>query len=69
MSELKKTPPKKQGGTCETCVYFDYDEFYGEDVCRADLDEDESIDFMSGTTNQCPLYRFYDEYKSVQKQN
>ena len=28
---------------CESCVYFDYDEFYGEEVCRADLDEDESV--------------------------
>lgn len=54
---------------CESCVYFDYDEFYGEEVCRADLDEDESVDFMLGSSNQCPFYRYYDEYKSVQKQN
>lgn len=54
---------------CESCVYFDYDEYYGEEVCRADLDEDESIDFMLDRSNQCPFYRYYDEYKSVQKQN
>ncbi len=66
--ETKKTP-KGPESRCETCVYFDYDEFYGEEVCRADLDEDESVDFMVGRTNRCPLYRYYDEYKSVQKQN
>ena len=64
-----KTPKKKQQSSCDTCVFFDYDEFYGEEVCRADLDEDESVDFMVGRAGQCPFYRFDDEYKSVQKQN
>jgi len=64
----KKNEKRKQS-SCDTCVFFDYDEFYGEEVCRADLDEDESVDFMTGRAGQCPLYRFYDEYKSVQKQN
>ena len=64
--------PKKKAGPasrCETCVYFDFDEAYGEEICRADLDEDESIDFLVGASGECPLYRFYDEYKSVRKQN
>ena len=30
-------------------MYFDYDEYYQEDVCIIDLDEDESVDFMMGT--------------------
>ena len=47
MSDRSKEAPKKLQGSCETCVYFDYDEFYGEDVCRADLDEDESVDFTT----------------------
>ena len=50
-------------------MYFDYDEYYQEDVCIIDLDEDESVDFMTGRSNECPYYRYYDEYKSVQKQN
>ena len=59
----------KTVSNCESCVYYDYDEFYGENICRADLDEDESIDFIVGSSASCPLYRYYDEYKSVQKQN
>lgn len=64
-----KTAHQKPQGSCESCIFFDYDESYGEEICRADLDEDESVDFMLGTANQCPFYRYYDEYKSVQKQN
>ncbi len=60
---------KKTQSSCETCVWFDYDEFYGENVCRADLDEDEMGDLLVGNSASCPMYRFYDEYKSVQKQN
>ena len=54
---------------CESCMYFDCDEYYQEDVGIIDLDEDESVDFMMGNSNECPYYRYYDEYKSVQKQN
>ncbi len=50
-------------------MFYDYDEEFGEDVCIANLDEDESVDFMTGRSNECPYYRYYDEYKSVQKQN
>ena len=60
---------KKQVSSCETCVYYDYDEFYDEYICTADLDEDEMADYLVGMNGSCPLYRFYDEYKSVQKQN
>ncbi len=54
---------------CETCMYYDYDEYYQEYICIIDLDEDESVDFVTGCSNECPYYRYYDEYKSVQKQN
>ncbi len=54
---------------CESCVYYDYDEFTEEYVCNANLDQDELVDYLSGHSAACPLYRFYDEYKSVQKQN
>lgn len=63
------TDNTKTVSCCESCVYYDYDEWYGENVCRADLDEDESIDFLHGQAGSCPLYRYYDEYKSVRKQN
>jgi len=32
------------------------------------LDEDEMVRFLSGENRACPYYRYYDEYKSVQKQ-
>ena len=54
---------------CESCMYFDYDEMLDEDVCTLDLDEDEMIRFMEHPYSSCPYYKFYDEYKTVQKQN
>lgn len=54
---------------CESCMYFDYDEMLDEDVCTLDLDEDEMIRFMEHPYSACPYYKFYDEYKTVQKQN
>ena len=54
---------------CESCVYYDYDEDADAYVCGMDLDEDERVRFVQGQTRACPYYRFYDEYKSVQKQN
>ena len=53
---------------CESCVYFDYDEEYEENVCTINLDEDEYVRFSQSKGKQCPYYKFYDEYKSVQKQ-
>ena len=53
---------------CESCVFYDYDEDYDAYVCQMNLDEDEMVSFLSGHTRACPYYRFYDEYKSVQKQ-
>lgn len=59
---------KKPVGTCETCVFYDYDEEYDTYECQVNLDQDELANFLTGHTNACPFYRFYDEYKSVQKQ-
>ena len=59
---------KKQAGNCESCVFYDYDEDYDSYVCTVNLDQDELGRFLSGQTKACPYYRFYDEYKSVQKQ-
>ena len=54
---------------CEDCVYYDIDEEYEEYVCTLSLDEDEMERFMTRKNKGCPYYKFYDEYKSVQKQN
>ena len=54
---------------CESCEYYDYDEDYGEYVCKMNLDEDEYVRLLTGNNKDCPYYKFYDEYTSVQKQN
>ena len=60
---------KNKTTNCEDCMYFDYDEMLDEDICPLDLDEDEMIRFMEHPYSSCPYYKFYDEYKTVQKQN
>lgn len=59
---------QKKLSNCEDCVFYDYDEDWDTYVCTMNLDEDEMVRFLSGTTRACPYYRYYDEYKSVQKQ-
>ena len=53
---------------CESCEFYDYDEYLDAYVCSISLDEDEMINFLGRNTKGCPYYRFYDEYKSVHKQ-
>ena len=65
MADIKK---KKRQGSCESCEFYDYDEFYESYSCRVNLDQDEQIRFLSGDSSSCPYYRYYDEYKSVNKQ-
>ena len=54
---------------CDSCVHYMYDEEYDMDVCEVSLDGDEMLKYMQEKNSECPYYRFYDEYKSVQKQN
>ncbi len=61
--------PRPKETPCESCMYFDYDEDAGEDVCGVDMDEDENVSLLTGKSSGCPYYRYYNEYKSVQKQN
>lgn len=67
----RKNPAKLPTGEsrCDSCEYFDYDEDWDCYVCKFNLDEDEMMRFLSGNSGACPYYKFYDEYKSVQKQN
>lgn len=62
-------PKKKAVSNCESCEFYDYDEYLDAYVCCIALDEDEMVSFIGGNTKSCPYYRFYDEYKSVHKQN
>jgi hypothetical protein len=59
---------KKKAANCESCEFYQYDEYLDSYSCTLSLDEDEMINFISGMTRDCKYYRYYDEYKSVQKQ-
>ncbi|MBQ8207939.1 MAG: hypothetical protein IJZ89_04300 [Clostridia bacterium] len=59
---------KKRQSRCEDCEFYDYDEECDCYYCKMSLDEDEMIRFLSGKNSACPYYKFYDEYKSVNKQ-
>ena len=63
-----KNADQRAVGSCESCVFYDYDEDWDSYVCTVNLDQDEMSQFLSGQTRACPYYRFYDEYKSVHKQ-
>ena len=69
MKEIPKKKSMRKPTNCESCVYYDYDEDYDAYICIVNLDEDELERFVAGTAQCCPHYKFYDEYKSVQKQN
>ena len=68
--EKKSSKDKKTAAStpCESCEFYDQDE-YGDFSCIMNLDEDEFANYAFGNTAACPYYRFYDEYKFVQKQN
>ena len=68
-AEKRKKERTARPTNCESCVHYDYYEEIDAYVCGMDLDEDEQMSFLSHTTARCPYYRYYDEYKSVQKQN
>lgn len=58
---IKATP-------CETCTYYDVIDDDGTLGCVVDVDEDDMYRERADLRSNCPFYKFYDEYKSVQKQ-
>ena len=58
----------QKGGSCESCEFYTYDEYTDSYCCNLSLDEDEMGDFLGFNTKGCPYYKFYDEYKSVNRQ-
>ncbi len=69
MAEIRKKRKYNDLCRCEDCLYYDYDDEYEDNVCMMHFDEDEAVRYLSGSGTRCPYFRFYDEYKSVQKQN
>jgi len=66
---MEKKPKRRMQSNCESCEFFDYNDEDGSRECQMSLDEDEFLKFVSGHYQECPYYRYYDEYKSVSKQN
>ena len=60
---------KKVATNCEECANYIYDDESECYCCDVNLDEDEMIRFLGHPYSSCPYYKFYDEYKTVQKQN
>lgn len=58
----------QSGTNCESCIFYVYDEEYGYYVCEADLDEDEMVHFLRGSSHSCSRYRLNDDYRIVRKQ-
>ncbi len=65
--DFSKYTPKRPS-SCESCEFYIYDEYTDDYSCSLSLDEDEMGDFLGKNTGGCPYYRYYDEYKSVNKQ-
>ena len=59
---------KQPKASCDSCEFYSYDEYTDSYGCDLSLDEDEMVDFLGRSTGECHYYRFYDEYKSVNKQ-
>lgn len=59
----------KMKASCDTCEYFDFDEELQEDACTVDIDQDDMFRLSENQFAACPYYKYYNEYKSVQKQN
>ena len=66
---MKKNTKKPTETNCDSCMYYDYNEEDDMYECGVDLDEDEFLAFLTKKTKGCPYYKFYDEYKSVRRQN
>lgn len=60
---------KKKVSNCEDCIHYDFNEETDSYECTEELDEDELIRFLKGDGSYCSRFKFYDEYKFVQKQN
>lgn len=54
--------------SCESCMYYEYDEGYECYTCGVNLDEDEMVRFVEDRFYSCPYYRLGDEYAVVRKQ-
>ena len=54
--------------SCETCANYVYDEFCDCYFCTVNLDEDEMLRFLNGSSANCNYWRNGDDYAVVKKQ-
>lgn len=59
---------KKSAQSCDSCIYYVYDEDYEGYVCDISMDEDEYVRLVSDSRYECPYYRNGDDYRIVRKQ-
>lgn len=60
---------KKYRGSCDECMYYDYDEETEEYYCsQSALDEDDYARMIGDSHYRCPFYRQGNEYTIVRKQ-
>ena len=59
----------KHKANCESCEFYEYDEYTDSYCCTMNLDEDEMMHFLSGKNFNCPYYKNGVEYSIVRKQN
>ena len=67
MPFAEKKHTGKEQNRCECCLYYEFDEEFGCMSCMIPLDEDEVLSLRHPGAG-CPYFRWYDEYKSVQRQ-
>lgn len=53
---------------CEDCIFYTYDDEYGDSACSVELDEDE-YEGIAFYKRDCPYFRDGDDYKLVRHQN
>lgn len=54
---------------CEDCMNYYYDDEYEEYCCAVSMDEDEYYRISYTKNQNCPYFRYGDEYTIVKKQN
>lgn len=59
---------KRPQTSCDTCLYYSYDEDYEAYMCDMDMDEDEYAHLISDDHYSCPYYQNDNEYAVVRKQ-
>lgn len=69
MNPAEKKKKTKKATPCESCAHYDVIYEDGTLGCTIDIDEDDAYRERADHRSACPYYKFYDEYKSVQRQN